>query len=132
MTLDNIKRKHIIWMFDWCYNNLGQSKFNHKFKVVISRKKEDVFGQYVIGKDIIRINIKNHKSLLDICDTVIHEYTHYLQNMEMYTTYVYKYNRNYSNHPYEVSAVKKALKYKKKLRADFKKEFGFPKSCPYI
>jgi len=44
--------------------------------------------------------------------------------MVMYGTYFFKYNRNYDNHPYEISADNKAKKWRKSLRADLKKEFG--------
>jgi hypothetical protein len=34
-----------------------------------------------------------------------------------------KHNRNYDNHPYEISADNKAKKFRKELRAEFKKVF---------
>ena len=111
-------------MFEWCKNKFGESKFNPDFKVKISRKEKDKYGCYIDDKDVIQINLKAHKTLIELCDTVIHEYTHYLQDMAMYTTYFLKYNRNYDNHPYEISADNKAKKWRKTLRAEIKKEFG--------
>jgi hypothetical protein len=122
--MSNIKKKHIKWMFKWCKQKFGKSKFNPKFEVKVSHKCKDKYGVYKDDKDIITIYLNTHKSLIELCDTVIHEYTHYLQNMYMYDVYFFKYSRNYYNHPYEISANNKAAKYKKVLRSDFRKEFG--------
>jgi len=110
-------------MFDWCKSKFGESKFNNDFDVKISRKEKGKYGCYIDDLDIIQINLNVHKSLIELCDTVIHEYTHYLQNMVMYDKYFLKHNRNYNNHPYEISANNKAKKYRKELRAEFKKAF---------
>jgi len=114
-------------MFDWCRDKFGESKFNNDFSVKISRTDKSKFGCYLDDLDTIQVNLNMHKSLIELCDTVIHEFTHYLQDMGMYDVYFDKYNRNYNNHPYEISADNKAKKWRKDLRADFKKEFGIVK-----
>jgi hypothetical protein len=125
--MKNIKRKHILWMFNWCEQKFGKSKFNNDFKVKISRTCWEDYGEYDCDGKVIQVNLLPHKSFIELCDTIIHEYTHYLQNIYMYEVYLKKYSRNYDNHPYEISADNKAKKYRKNLRADFKKEFGFLK-----
>jgi hypothetical protein len=127
MQISSIKRNHIVWMFDWCRDKFGESKFNNDFSVKISRTDKSKFGCYLDDLDTIQVNLTMHKSLIELCDTVIHEFTHYLQDMGMYDVYFDKYNRNYNNHPYEISADNKAKKWRKDLRADFKKEFGIVK-----
>ena len=127
MQISSIKRNHIVWMFDWCKEKFGESKFNNDFSVKISRTDKSKFGCYLDDLDTIQVNLTMHKSLIELCDTVIHEFTHYLQDMGMYDVYFDKYNRNYNNHPYEISADNKAKKWRKDLRADFKKEFGIVK-----
>jgi len=124
MQISSIKRNHIVWMFDWCRDKFGESKFNNDFSVKISRTDKSKFGCYLDDLDTIQVNLTMHKSLIELCDTVIHEFTHYLQDMGMYDVYFDKYNRNYNNHPYEISADNKAKKWRKDLRADFKKEFS--------
>ena len=43
--------------------------------------------------------------------TFIHEYTHYMQNIEdMYDVYYEKYGHKYENHPYEIRARKVAAR----------------------
>ena len=127
MQISSIKINHIVWMFDWCRDKFGESKFNNDFSVKISRTDKSKFGCYLDDLDTIQVNLTMHKSLIELCDTVIHEFTHYLQDMGMYDVYFDKYNRNYNNHPYEISADNKAKKWRKDLRADFKKEFGIVK-----
>ena len=127
MQISSIKRNHIVWMFDWCRDKFGESKFNNDFSVKISRTDKSKFGCYLDDLDTIQVNLTMHKSFIELCDTVIHEFTHYLQDMGMYDVYFDKYNRNYNNHPYEISADNKAKKWRKDLRADFKKEFGIVK-----
>ncbi len=39
--IENIKRNHVVWMFDWCKSRFGTSKFNNMFDVKISRKEKD-------------------------------------------------------------------------------------------
>lgn len=125
--MDNIKRNHIIWMFDWCKEKFGKSKFNPDFTVKICRTKTDRYGCYYDLDNYIEICPNVHDSLLNLCDTVIHEYTHYLQNMVMYDNYFLKHKRNYDNHPYEIAADKKGKKFRKELRKAFKEEFGISK-----
>ena len=55
-----------------------------------------------------------HRSVIDLIDTVIHEYTHSTQCMIKYTKMVSKYN--YNNHPYEREAVKMGKRYAKKCK----------------
>jgi hypothetical protein len=74
------------------------------------------FGAYNHEKNVIYIFLKNAKSLLDVCDTFIHEYTHYKQNIKMYDSYFRKYSYNYDNHPYEKAANRKANNYKYECR----------------
>ena len=124
MNIDSIKRNHIVWMFDWCKAKFGESKFNNDFSVRVSYKDKSKFGCYLDDLDTIQVNLGTHKSLIELCDTVIHEFTHYQQDMAMYDMYFLKYNRNYNNHPYEISADKKAKKWRKDLRADFKQAFN--------
>ena len=124
MNISNVKRNHIVWMFDWCKAKFGESKFNDDFSVKVSRTDKSKYGCYLDDLDTIQVNLTMHKSLIELCDTVIHEFTHYLQDMGMYDVYFDKYNRNYNNHPYEISADNKAKRWRKDLRADFKQVFS--------
>ena len=120
MNIKDINRNDVLTMFLWCKNKFGVSKFQKEFpKIVVDRTNKDVFGCYYCKKNVITIVLKPHKSVVDLCNTIIHEYTHYLQDMNMYDKYYFKYNRNYDNHPYEISANNKAYKYEKELKKAF-------------
>jgi len=113
-----IERKHIIKMLDYCKDKWGESVYHNDFPKLMVRKsvpKYDVnmFGHYNYLTNTICVYLSSHSSMVEICDTVIHEYTHYLQNMEeMYEKYMTKYYKKYSNHPYEITAFRRGEKYK--------------------
>jgi hypothetical protein len=116
----NMKRKDVLILVEWCENKFGKSKFQKTFpKVVVNNKKGPYCGVYFYNENEIHIFPKQCKTFLSLCDTVIHEYTHYLQKMDMYDVYYSKYNRNYDNHPYEVSANNKGAKYRSELKKHF-------------
>lgn len=66
-------------------------------------------GEYNVDDNIIYVNPKKHRSLKEWVNTVIHEYTHFKQNIDgMYDKYYTKYGRTYENHPHEVAADRTA------------------------
>lgn len=104
---DLISRKTAYLALEWCIQNYGPSIHNDLDTLEIGlRSKHEYLGEYDSIENIIILNPKKHKTLKDWCNTVIHEYTHFKQNGDMYDRYYYKYGRNYDNHPHEVSAHK--------------------------
>ena len=75
------------------------------------------FGYFDRDKNLININVKSHKTLVSICDTVIHEFVHWLQNLKYYHRYEKKYG--YDNNPYELEAITVAKQLKFKLKKQF-------------
>jgi hypothetical protein len=117
MSIRDIKRKDVVSMYWWCVFSFGKSKYNEELpKLTVNRTITDKFGFYDPSNNIITVCLKPHTSIANLCNTVIHEYVHYLQNMQMYDVYMIKYKRSYENHPYEISANNKAKKYEKKLK----------------
>jgi hypothetical protein len=117
----NYRGKHIHKMMEWCRVKWGRSKYQPDYpSLVIHREtiKEgdsdwDISGFYCEKSNTIHIYPKHHTSYLEMCDTIIHEYTHYLQNIDqMYMKYIDIYSYNYHNHPYEKVANKRAEKFK--------------------
>jgi len=104
-----ISRKTAHLTLDWCIARYGASIHNDINSLEIRlRSKLDVFGEYDSDDNVIYLNPKKHRSLRDWCNTVIHEYTHFRQNIDgMYTKYFEK-GRTYENHPHEVAAHKTA------------------------
>ncbi len=112
-----LKRKWASFAYDWCKKNLPESKYHDKFrKIILSNKSNKYFrGSYKDENNTITVYLKNNKSRIDICETVIHEWKHYQQNIsEMYDKYIFYYGYEPKNHPYEVSAEKYAKKHSNK------------------
>lgn len=113
----NIERKHIVKMLEYCQKKWGKSDYHRTFpKLRVHKKssKYDVkFGEFNYETNTIYLYLSSHDSVVEMCDTIVHEYTHYLQNMDkMYDKYMTKYYKRYDNHPYEITAVNRGKKYK--------------------
>lgn len=113
--------KYIYKMLQYCKDKWGKSKFQKKYpELVIHREtiKEgnpdwDISGFYCEKTNTIHIYPRHHNNYLEMCDTIIHEYTHYLQNIQgMYMRYMETWSYNYHNHPYEKVANNRAEKFK--------------------
>lgn len=100
----------------WCYFKYGRSIWQlepvtiafrsnlkafgqYKHFVVSDKKTGDFLGNYAY----IIVNPRDHKSLRSAIETVIHEYTHHLQRIDIYEGYFNK-GYNYDNHPLEEEA----------------------------
>lgn len=100
-------------VFMWCVKKWGESRHNKKIPtvVVFHNDKTKYLGSYDEELHQLRIDIKAHSGVLDLMATIIHEYTHYKQNIaENYNKYLYRYG--YHRHPYEKAANRKARKHK--------------------
>jgi len=105
-------------MMDWCVDVFGTSSFKRKIPtfVLYKKKKFGFRGEFDDVNNIISIWLLQHNTVIDVIDTVIHEYSHYRQNMSMYDVYTEYYYRNYENHPQEISANNKAAKYREQCK----------------
>ena len=116
------KRKYAQLAFSWCKENFKPSKFTEGVPKLIIRKKGILFkGYYNQHKNIICIFLDKHNNLLDICNTVIHEWKHYQQNPEIYLKYRSKYKKSLNGHPHEISARKFAEKYSRVCKQEIEK-----------
>ena len=99
----------------WCLGNLKKSRYHEeppKFFVRSSKNSNSFKGYYKEKNNLIAIFPRNHRSVLDLCETVIHEWKHYQQNIiGMYDRYETVYRRKGKNHPYEITAEKYAYKH---------------------
>jgi len=79
----------------------------HKYKKVptisvINNPDRKYYGMFVCGTNKIVINRAHAFSVKLLVQTILHEYTHYLQNMNEYKLVLKKVG--YNKHPYEVEA----------------------------
>jgi hypothetical protein len=99
--------------FVWCSYKMGDSKYQLNFPnlKVLNKRSVEFKGHYDEVRNEIVIYLKNHRSSVDICRTIIHEWKHYQQNiLVMYDTYLRVYKRKIKNHPYEISAERSAIR----------------------
>lgn len=86
----------------------GVAKFGtHKYKKVptvsiINNPKLAYYGMFVCATNTIVVNRAYAFNVKSLVQTILHEYTHYLQNMNEYKLVLKKVG--YDAHPYEVEA----------------------------
>lgn len=111
-------------ILEWCIDNLGESKYHDtspNLVVYIKRTKDqhykdkDTLGYFDEDINTIVVFAKKHKSFNSFIGTIIHEYTHYKQNI------IGRYNKllqksDYISHPFEVEARENEEKYVKECR----------------
>lgn len=112
-NIKNISRHDVIKIGQWCKTNLGtknckpapQIKFYHK------RKYEGWLGMYDWDDNVIEINKDGHSSVLDLIDTMVHEWSHYLQPSRQFNKRDEEHG--YDENPYEVEANHRASIWKR-------------------
>ena len=126
MNVKDINKRNLNKILKWCKETYGGSKFKRmgSLKIVIDTTL-DAEGAYCTIQNIIFINPKHHTSFISVIDTMIHEYTHFKQDINvMYFKYFKEYNYTYARHPYEITARETAARDKRKCFRDvFHKTF---------
>jgi hypothetical protein len=99
-------RGHVDKIYEWCKKRYGRSKYNGRYPDVVFRKGDyydgEEWGYYDEVDKCIYINRDKHETLQDLIDTMIHEYTHYLQNMHHYQ--IIALYLEHDEHPMEIQA----------------------------
>jgi hypothetical protein len=104
---------------DWSVANIPPIKTNHRLNVnVSSYEHKKTMAMYYPHKKEIKIYIKNHESVIEIVDSLLHEVTHYKQYLRNTRGHSKNYQKllglyGYQNHPMEIEAVDTAKKYTK-------------------
>jgi hypothetical protein len=116
----------------WCKNYFGKSKRKKrdivlKFSKTIERNNRSIyFAKYCFLRNQILIYLNNCPTTLSIVQTIIHEYTHYLQSRTKY--YYYKKKYTYKNNPFEIEAEKNEKIYGKICLKEIDNQFNISKS----
>lgn len=115
----NISRDKVLLILDWCITKFGQSEFNkgypklrvYKTKGMSNYYKEPIRGIHYPDNNIICIYLGAITSVKILCETVIHEYKHYLLDNDEYEALIkilkkknYDKNTIYDKHPHERKA----------------------------
>ena len=107
-------------VLDWCVNEYGHSKkVTHGLLKYRMNTRTHAKGWFYPEDVVIEVNPKNHTSLVDFVHTIIHEYTHYLQDQDLYD----KYSRTMddSKNPFEIEADLVAMRDKQRCLRKIKK-----------
>lgn len=121
MNKGDINKRNLNKILKWCKDYYGGSKFKNvnTLEVHIDGDMNDELGSYCAISNKIFINPKLHTSFISVIDTMIHEYTHFRQDIKiMYFKYLKEYTYNYENHPYEITARSTAERDKRKCFHD--------------
>jgi transposase-like protein len=88
----------------WCETNIGKKRKRTKltFKVLTQKSGEQCFGMYDPTINSIIIHRNMCESVRDVVKVVIHEYTHFLQDLRGYSKVLREVG--YRNHPQEIEA----------------------------
>jgi len=79
---------------------------------------QQVHGRYYFNTNLMVIYVSPGLSLLELVDTILHEYCHHLQNQSekaIRNKAIELYDTEYYNHPWEVEARKFAKKHSGKV-----------------
>ena len=94
------KRNKVLQILDWCQNNFGKSKGLQFPKLRLYKSKgtsicrNGSYGCYYYDSNTISIFLGPHRSNPSLCDTILHEYKHYLLGDEKYNKIFNKLKRN--------------------------------------
>lgn len=111
------KSKFVNEVLKWCMKNMDYPtghKYYPQVKICYYKTKRNRFGDYASNTRLIRIFINNHSSVEELIDTIIHEYTHYLdmpfqKDQKEYNRYLKQ--KGYYDNPFEINARETANKY---------------------
>jgi len=111
-------------VLNWCWDNLGSSKFQSYKKpdIIYDWVASDLVGEWVSSDNEIIVYVNEIDSLKEFIQTIIHEYVHYLQSPIWYSRHWNrKPNQKYFDHPYEAEAEGVAVEYWKVCKKDIMK-----------
>ena len=112
-----ITEKEVKSILRWCKKNLGKSKYNNIKALKIQRNNRiKNFGVFDYKTNTIIINMAFHTQeggLIDLIDTIIHEYAHFKQDIKNEYKPYFKHSSDSLNHPLEKVAYRTAKKYAK-------------------
>lgn len=90
---------------EWCQDNLGVNEELGDLTIYITDQSmwaKSCYGGYDVNSNSIYIYQNRCENIKWIIKSILHEYTHYLQDLEHYDSLLGEYG--YDNHPHEVEA----------------------------
>ena len=96
-------RRIVCETIKWCETNLGTKSLPVNYCVrTLGKKYEPAYGMYDYHKKTILVFRNYTPTVKMVVRSVLHEYTHYLQNLRWYDNKLQKVG--YMKHPQEIEA----------------------------
>jgi hypothetical protein len=90
---------------NYCITTLGTKSAKRVPTLsIVKRGRSRKYGQYDVNNNHIEIHYNICGTVQMVIQTIIHEYTHYMQNLRHYQVLYSKFG--YDNHPQEIEARK--------------------------
>ena len=90
-------RGDAVKIYDWCKKTYGRSKVNGPYPILQFRKPDyysgDAFGYYDPDEGTLFVNKTKNETIIDLIDTIIHEWTHYHQPLRSHSRKMIKEGR---------------------------------------
>lgn len=113
MNIYDLGPKAAKFALEFCIKTFGTKPGLEVPKIIVHRtpSPEGLFGCYDSAENIIHVYRIAHTSFVEAMDTIVHEYTHYLQNLDAYYMFE-KTGTSYDENPYEIEARNFGAAYK--------------------
>ena len=98
-------RRFVVLGFEWCEENLGKRKVDCTLKINYTYSRTR--GTYLYYNKMFVIRVWDNQKLIDLVETIVHEYVHYLQfkSERFYLKSVKLRDKlGYENNPFEIEA----------------------------
>lgn len=97
------KKKFVLLVLKWCAENIHNNNTSFTLKIIY-RKPTKIMGRYSYYYKQMEIYIDYSLCLLELINTITHEYLHHLQGAPK--KHLYKHPTNYLDDPMEIEARK--------------------------
>lgn len=127
----DVKKQIVEKTFDWCIKNYGTNEKIPIPKLLITNrvsqiaKKHYHCGEYRDNKNLLLVHPNHNYQIKTLVNTIIHEYTHYKQDMSLYNKLYEEFG--YTKHPQEVEARTIANRDTMKCWKEIKKLINYEK-----
>ena len=121
------KTMYVRLVVEWCHENIGGTNKKPLSKVKYHRSKTN--GVYQPRNKEMVINVNTHSTILELTNTVIHEYVHHTQTNRTFNRQYDQYTEEYGywENPFEVESRTISDKYQRQCVRDLVRSFDLLK-----
>ena len=105
------KKKFVLLVLQWCAQNIHDNNTSFELKIIY-RKPTNIMGRYSYYYKRMEIYIDHSMTLIELTNTILHEYIHVLQGAPKKNAN--KLQSNYYDDPFEIEAREMAEKFQNK------------------